>query len=59
VIGVGFREWTDDALRQQAREGIEGAGERIDESVFRGLAGRLSYVRGDFRDAALYRPLRA
>jgi glucose-6-phosphate 1-dehydrogenase len=58
VVGVALDDWTEDTLRQRAREGVEAAGESIDDEVFRRLAGRLSYVRGDLRDPGLYERLR-
>jgi glucose-6-phosphate 1-dehydrogenase len=54
VVGVAFDDWTDDRLRDHAREAIAAVGETVDESVFGRLAGRLSYVQGDFGDAATY-----
>ena len=54
VVGVAFDDWTDDRLRDHAREAIAAAGEAVDEAVFTRLAGRLSYVQGDFADAATY-----
>jgi glucose-6-phosphate 1-dehydrogenase len=54
VVGVAFDDWSDDRLRDHARESIAGAGEQIDEAVFGRLAARLSYVQGDFADAATY-----
>jgi glucose-6-phosphate 1-dehydrogenase len=54
VVGVAVDDWTVDQLRQRARESIEGTGEKIEESVFDRFAKRLSYVEGDFADAATY-----
>src|SRR5262245_5309579 len=54
VVGVAFDDWSDDGLRSHAREAIAAAGETIDEAVFGRLAARLSYVQGDFADAATY-----
>src|SRR5512141_2010872 len=59
VIGVGRTDWSDDDLRQHAREAIEARidarqqGE-IDEHVFRKFAESLSYVQGDYMDKATY-----
>ena len=47
-------DWTVERLRDHAREAIAAAGETVDEAVFGRLAGRLSYVQGDFADAATY-----
>jgi glucose-6-phosphate 1-dehydrogenase len=54
IIGVASNDWTVDQLRDRARTSIEGCGEQIDEEVFKRLADRLSYVQGDFADAATY-----
>ena len=63
VIGVGRTEWSDDDLRQHAREAIEarfearGEGE-IDETVFKKFAENLTYVQGDYSDFETYRRLK-
>ena len=54
VVGVAVDDWNDDDLRQRARASIEGTGEVLDPQVFDRFAGRLSYVQGDFADAATY-----
>jgi glucose-6-phosphate 1-dehydrogenase len=54
IIGVAVDDWTDDQLKERARSSIEGTGEKIDEKIFDRLADRLSYVSGDFSDAATY-----
>ena len=54
IVGVAVDDWSDDQLRERARESIEGAGGKIDEKVFKRFASRLSYVSGDFADAATY-----
>ena len=41
------------------RECIEGTGESIDDEVFERFAARLSYVSGDFTDAATYEKVAA
>src|SRR5262245_34621755 len=58
VLGVAVDEWTDDTLRERARAAIQESGESVDDAVFRRLAGRLSYVRGDFHDPGLYERLK-
>src|SRR5439155_14120756 len=40
--------------REHARQCIEGTGEALDKVVFDRFAERLSYVQGDFSDAAAY-----
>jgi glucose-6-phosphate 1-dehydrogenase len=54
IVGVAVDDWTDDQLRKRARDSIEGTGEQLDEKVFDRFADRLSYVSGDFADAATY-----
>ena len=54
IVGVAVDDWTVDRLRMRARSSIEGTGEKIDPKVFDRLAERLSYVEGDFADAATY-----
>lgn len=54
IVGVAGDDWTIDALRAHARTCIENCGETIDEAVFERLAGRLSYVSGDFGAAETY-----
>ena len=54
IVGVAVDDWTDDHLRDHAREAIVGTGEPLDQQVFDRFAERLSYVSGDFADAATY-----
>jgi glucose-6-phosphate 1-dehydrogenase len=54
IVGVAVDDWTVEHLRDHARECIEGTGEQVDPQVFARLADRLSYVEGDFGDAATY-----
>jgi glucose-6-phosphate 1-dehydrogenase len=54
IVGVAFDDWTEDHLRDHARESIVGTGEPLDPQVFDRFAARLSYVHGDFADAATY-----
>jgi glucose-6-phosphate 1-dehydrogenase len=54
IVGVAVDDGTDDDLRQRAHEAIVGTGETLDPQVFDRLAARLSYVPGDFTDAATY-----
>jgi glucose-6-phosphate 1-dehydrogenase len=58
ILGVAMDDWTDGTLRERARAGIEASGEPIDDTVYERLAERLSYLRGDFHDPALYRQLK-
>jgi glucose-6-phosphate 1-dehydrogenase len=54
IVGVAVDDWTDEQLKTRARESIEGTGEQLDAKVFDRFAERLSYVSGDFADAATY-----
>jgi glucose-6-phosphate 1-dehydrogenase len=54
IVGVAGDDWTLEHLRKHAHECIEGTGETVDEKVFERFAARLSYVSGDFTDAATY-----
>src|SRR5262249_877196 len=54
VVGVAVDDWTVDQLRDRARSSIVGTGEPLDEEVFKRFSDRLSYVQGDFGDAATY-----
>ncbi len=54
VVGVAVDDWTVAQLVERARESIVGTGEQLDETVFERFAARLSYVSGDFGDAATY-----
>ncbi len=54
IVGVAFDDWTLDRLVERARESIVGTGEDLDTAVFERFASRLSYVHGDFADAATY-----
>jgi len=54
IVGVAVDDWSVDQLREHARTAIENTGRSIDEAVFKRFAHRLSYVRGDFTDEAMY-----
>ena len=55
IVGVAVDDWTVDQLRTRAKESIEGTGEPLDPAIFDRLAGRFSYVSGDFAEAATYK----
>ena len=54
VVGVAFDDWTLEQLVERARDSIVATGEELDEDVFGRFAKRLSYIHGDFTDAATY-----
>jgi glucose-6-phosphate 1-dehydrogenase len=55
IVGVAVDDWSVEKLHEHARECIEGTGEKLESDVFERLAKRLSYVSGDFTDAATYK----
>jgi len=57
VIGVASSDWDDRTLHLRAREALEAGGESIDDEIFARLVANLSYVAGDYRDAATYKEL--
>jgi glucose-6-phosphate 1-dehydrogenase len=58
VIGVASREWDDDTLRERAHDAVvERVGEDVDEAAWKALAGRLSYVSGDYREESTFSTL--
>jgi len=57
VIAVARQDWSMKQLTERARQSIEDTGEKIDEAVFKRLAGRMSYLSGDFSDEGLYKRL--
>jgi glucose-6-phosphate 1-dehydrogenase len=54
VLGVAADDWTIDQLRDHARQSVADTGEPLDDAVFARFASRLSYVSGDFSDAATF-----
>src|SRR5690349_18004556 len=54
VVGVAIDEWDDEALRKHARDAVEATIHHFDEEIFGRLAARLSYVQGDYGDAATF-----
>ena len=54
IVGVAVNDWTVDQLVERARESITATGEQLDETIFKRFVARLSYVSGDFDDAATY-----
>jgi glucose-6-phosphate 1-dehydrogenase len=55
IVGVAVDDWTREQLVERARDAIAAGGEQLDDAVFERFAGRLSYVAGDFTDAATYK----
>ena len=57
VIGVAVDDWSDEQLRQRARESIEASGEELDDAVFQQFAAKLHYQSGDFASEQTYQEL--
>ncbi|MGH9111191.1 MAG: glucose-6-phosphate dehydrogenase [Acidimicrobiales bacterium] len=56
VIGVASRDWDDGTLRDHARDAVAARGE-VDEGAWKELAGRLTYVSGDYREQSTFERL--
>ena len=54
IVGVAVDDWSPAGLRRHMRDAIRAGGERVEREAFDALAGRLSYVQGDFDDSATY-----
>ena len=59
VVGVARSPWDDETLRDYARGSLYHRGIDVDDRVWRPLAGRMTYVQGDYHDRALYEDLAA
>ncbi len=59
VIGVAVEDWSDDDLRQRARESIADTVKDADADVVDRLVARMRYVGGDFNDEGTYRKVGA
>ncbi|WP_375485965.1 glucose-6-phosphate dehydrogenase [uncultured Mycobacterium sp.] len=57
VLGVASDNITVEQLIDRAREAVKDSGESFDETVFKRLAQRFSYLSGDVTDDGLYREL--
>lgn len=58
VIGVAMDDWSDEKLRERARDGIEKAEGSVDDEVFSKLAKLIRYVPGDYHDPATFERLK-
>ena len=54
IVGVAIDEWDDARLREYAQEAIAATIEDPDADVFSRLAGRLSYIQGDYEDPGTF-----
>lgn len=57
IIGVARSNWSDDQLRERARDSLQKHG-GLDPQAFEKLSARLQYVSGDYGDDATYQKLR-
>jgi glucose-6-phosphate 1-dehydrogenase len=55
IVGVAIDDWDTEKLRRHAHEAIGATVGSPDEDVFKRLAGRLSYIQGDYADAETFR----
>jgi glucose-6-phosphate 1-dehydrogenase len=55
IVGVAIDDWDDAKLRAHAHDAIGSTVASPDEDVFKRLAARLSYVQGDYADAATFK----
>ncbi|MEO6983806.1 MAG: glucose-6-phosphate dehydrogenase [Paralcaligenes sp.] len=58
IIGVARSKWTDDQLRDRARDSLEKHG-GVDADAFKKMSARLQYISGDYHDDATYQHLRS
>ncbi len=58
VVGVGRSGWTPEQFVARARASVEHRVPEIDAAAFAALAARLTYVDGDYHDAATFRRIR-
>ncbi|QDC01587.1 glucose-6-phosphate dehydrogenase [Mesorhizobium sp. 8] len=54
VVGIAYDDWTVEQLVERAHDGIKAAVGKVDEKVFRKLAGLLRYVSGDYRNQSTF-----
>jgi glucose-6-phosphate 1-dehydrogenase len=54
IVGVAIDEWDDEKLHAHAHDAIAATVKDPDEEVFGRLAARLSYIQGDYADAATF-----
>ncbi|HEY5052675.1 MAG TPA: glucose-6-phosphate dehydrogenase [Solirubrobacterales bacterium] len=54
IVGVAIDDWTIGQLRDHAHDAIASTVPDHDEDVFARLAGRISYVQGDYADPATF-----
>lgn len=58
VIGVAFEDWSVDQLRNRAYDGVKNAVGKVNDRVFKRLAGLLRYSHGDYQDPETFKRLK-
>ncbi len=58
IVGVARSDWDDDQLRDHAREAAAADVGTLESAAFAELAGRLSFLSGDYRDLGTFERLR-
>ena len=51
IVGVALDDWSDDDLRDHAREAVRDRLDDVDDDLLERFVARLSYVAGDYADA--------
>jgi glucose-6-phosphate 1-dehydrogenase len=59
VVGVAIDDWDDEALRKHAHDAVTATVKDVDEEVFKRLAARLTYVQGDYGEAATFEKVKS
>jgi glucose-6-phosphate 1-dehydrogenase len=57
VIGVAIDDLSEQDLHKRMRESVEAAEDEVDDAVFKSLAGRVSYIKGDYKDPKTFEAL--
>ncbi len=57
IIGVSKSQWTDDQLRDRAKDSLQKHG-GVDAQAFKKMSAHLQFISGDYQDDATYQKLR-
>jgi len=55
IIGVAIDDWSDEDLREHARQAVKAELDDVDDKVLERLVKRLSYVAGDYSKEDIYK----
>jgi len=55
IVGVAIDDWTTEQLREHGRESIAATVDKVDDEVMERLLKRITYVQGDYADAATFK----